>query len=81
MERFQLVDFQKESLPEDSEGYKKIGFNDPIKHPGINLHPCNFGIYDPEVGLVAYIPDYIKNNKEYCEAVIYALEHTIKSEV
>lgn len=82
MERFQLVDFQKESLREDSEDYQRIGFNDPVKYPGVNLHPCNFGIYDSkEAGLIAYIPDHIRNINEYANSLISALENTITAEV
>jgi hypothetical protein len=75
------VDFQKEALLADSEGYIRIGLNDPIRYPGVNLHPCNFGIYDREAGLILYIPDHIKNIEEYYNSLISALENTITAEV
>jgi hypothetical protein len=73
--RYIVVDFLKEANPE-TPASERVGFNDPIKFPNVNLHPTNYGIYkaNEPTALVCYIPTHHNDELGVARHIVDALE-------
>lgn len=68
-----IVDFKKEADP-NTPASERIGFNDPVKYPGVNMHPTNYGVYkiSEPTGLVCYIPTHVNDEIGVAQFIIDA---------
>ena len=77
MKNYVIVDFKKEANPL-TPASERLGFNDPIKHPNVNMHPTNYGIYkiSEPTALICYIPTHLQDEIGVAQAIIDGVEYS-----
>jgi hypothetical protein len=76
--RYIVVDFLKEANPE-TPANERVGFNDPIKYPNVNLHPTNYGIYKASepTALICYIPTHHNDELGLARSIVDSLNSSV----
>ena len=74
MENYVVIDFRREASPLVDKS-EKLGFNDSEKHPYVNLHPTNYGVYKTGLnsGIVCYIPTHLEYEEAEARVICKAL--------
>jgi len=75
MKDYVIVDFKKEANPKTPK-FERLGFNDPIRHPNVNMHPTNYGIYKitEPTALLCYIPTILQDEIGVAQSIIDGFE-------
>lgn len=78
MKNYVIVDFKKEADP-NTPASERIGFNDPIRHPNLNMHPANYGIYKQSepTCLVCYIPTHLQDEVGMAQSLVDAVNNAV----
>lgn len=74
MENYVVIDFLKEASPLVDKS-EKLGFNDSVNHPYVNMHPANYGVYKTgdNSQLVCYIPTHLEDEELEAKVICTAL--------